>query len=131
MVISNLQKAVKKIATDKRSGATELTVKAVEIYLKYLKLSKVGSKNKFLDELAEIGNLLRVAQPSMISITNIVELVADQAYTNAQKMNLSELKHIMSDYLIQLNSEIINAKKCIAKEALNLIPMDAVIITLS
>ena len=131
MVISNLQKAVKKIATDNQSGATELTVKAIEIYLKYLKRSKVSSKNKILNELAEIGNLLRVAQPSLISITNIVELVADQAYTNAQKMNLYELKHTMFDYLTRLKSQIINAKKRIAKEALNLIPMDAVIITLS
>ncbi len=108
-----------------------LRVRATEIYLKYIECSKVSSKNEFFNELAEIGNLLRVAQPSMISIRNVVELVANQAYANAQKMNLSELKHTLFDYLTKLKSEIINAKKCIAKEALNLIPIGAVIITLS
>jgi eIF-2B alpha/beta/delta-like uncharacterized protein len=131
MAISNLQRDVKKIAANNQSGATQLTIKAVKIYLKYLELSKVSSKNKFFEELAEIGNLLRVAQPSMISISNIVELVTNQAYTNAQKMNLSELKHTIFDYLTRLESEIINAKKRIAQEALRLIPMGAVIITLS
>jgi eIF-2B alpha/beta/delta-like uncharacterized protein len=131
MAISNLQKDVKKIAADNQSGATELTVKAIEIYLKYLEPLKVTRKNKFFEGLTEIGNLLRVAHPSMISISNIVELVANQAYANAQKMNLSELKHSIFDYLTRLESEIINAKKRIAEEALNLIPMGAVIITLS
>lgn len=131
MVILNWQKAVDEIANDKVSGATQLTIKAVKVYQVFVERLEIISKEDFLVELSRIGTILREAQPSMISISNIVELVAAQAHANAPKMNLLDLKNAMLDYLTRLEFRILNAKQLIAQQATNLIPQGSVIITLS
>lgn len=131
MVILNWQKAVNEIAKDKVSGATQLTIKAVKVYQVFVEQSKTINKEDFLVALSKIGTLLREAQPSMISIGNIVELVATQAYTNAPKMNSLDLKNDMLDYLTNLEFRILNSKQLIAQQATDLIPQGSVIITLS
>lgn len=131
MAILNAQKIIDEIAQDNMSGAVALTVKAIEVYLKYIEDSKDLVKDEFLDGLINIGKSIQKAQPSIVSISNVVSLVNNQLYSNVQRMTNLEVKHFLSDYLNDLKSEILDARKKIAQEALKLIPPNAVVITIS
>ncbi|MCK5627975.1 translation initiation factor eIF-2B [Candidatus Bathyarchaeota archaeon] len=128
---SELEEAIEAIARDKRSGATELSIKAVDIFKTYVENSTVSKKQFFLDDLSKLGNLLGTAQPSMIPISNVVELVITQADLKAKTLSLQKLKNSLLDSLEDLKTKITHAQSRIAEHALNFIPDNAAIITLS
>jgi translation initiation factor eIF-2B subunit delta len=130
MRLSGLKKAVDEIAADKQSGATALSLKAIDVYIRYFKETTVSNKADFLYNVRKLGDMLKNAQPSMASVNNVVELVSEQACID-RALSLTELKSCLSDFLASLKSDIVKAKTQIALNTLGCIPDNAVIITLS
>lgn len=131
MTDSGLEKAVTELALDKCSGATALASKAIDIYVQYIEDSKVLGKKVFLGDLLHLGLLLAQAQPSMVSISNVVEFVSKQYSRNISETSLPELQILLRCSLIKFKTELMNAKTQIAQNARSCIPDNAVIITLS
>jgi len=129
MDLSGLEKAIFAIADDKQSGATALALKAIDIYNLYLEETMV-SDERFLNNLKKLGDLLEKVQPSMTSISNVVEFVSQQISSN-QNLPLTELRYCLQQSLKDLKADVVRAKSQIAHNALNYIPDGAVIITLS
>jgi translation initiation factor eIF-2B subunit delta len=131
MTDSGLEKAVTELTLDKCSGATALASKAIDIYIQYIEDSKVLGKKVFLGDLLHLGLLLAQAQPSMVSISNVVEFVSKQYSRNISEKSLPELRILLRCSLVKFKTELMNAKKQLAQNALSCIPDNAVIITLS
>ncbi len=130
MGLSGLEKAVAEMAEDNQSGATALALKAVNIYWLYFEQPPVADKLVFLNDLAKLETLLKNIQPSMTSISNVVNNISWQINRN-RDLPLTELRRCLMAFLVGLKTNMANVKTRIAQNTVGCIPDSAVIITLS
>lgn len=130
MYFSRLEQSVEEVAKDKQSGAVTLASKSIDIYIQYLENVETLDKTDFLNALLKLSTLLQNAQPSMTSISNVVDFVLNHII-QSEDASLSDVKQLLLSSLQTLKNSLITAKTKIAQNALSCIPDNSVIITLS
>jgi len=130
MDISELEKVVAEVKIDTQSGATALALKTIEIYAQYVDQTMVSCKLAFLRDLEQLKVMLKSIQPSMASIGNVVDIISQHAAED-QYLSLFELRKSLMTFLVNLKTDIIQAKAQIACNVLGFFPEQAVVITLS
>jgi translation initiation factor eIF-2B subunit delta len=130
MNISELEKAVAEVKLDTQAGATALTLKTIDIYRQYVEQTMVSCKLSFLRDLEQLEIMLKSIQPSMASLSNVIDIISRCAAEN-QCLSLFDLKKSLMTLLINLKTDIFKAKAQIVQNVLGFFPEQAVVITLS
>jgi len=115
MLPSDVEARVAAIASDLESGASELTVRALEVFEVLL---PVDPSAKALEELA---GKLAAAQPNMASVRNVAHLCARLVAGSANPLAA----------LREIRRELSGAHERIARNALEAIPGKPTVVTLS
>lgn len=127
-VDSVLTRAIAEIATDKRSGATQIAERGADILLRRASTGEAASPDAFRQELLATGWALIRAQPSMAPLVNLVNAVL-------WKVEEGETPHSLRTAVAQTTAsfkrQLRHHAVSVAEGALALIADGSTIITLS
>jgi translation initiation factor 2B subunit (eIF-2B alpha/beta/delta family) len=122
---------VAQLRRDNRSGAADITLSAVEIVRKYLRLATVRDKAEFLEDLRELCGGLLFAQSAMSSVRNACVDILSTLSEYRDGDDLDKVRHRLEKKLGRLSRHISLAPKRIAKHLSRVLPSGGRILTLS
>lgn len=122
---------VAQLRRDNRSGAADITLSAVEIVRKYLRVTAVRDKAEFLEDLRELCGGLLFAQVAMSSVRNACVDILSTLSEYRDGDNLDKVRHELEKKLGRLAKHISLAPKRIAHYLSRVLPSGGRILTLS
>ncbi len=121
---------IREIRDDLTSGASQLTLKALEAMKKAVELSKARDPEGLYQGLVEVGKALVLAQPSIASIFNLVNSFILRA-EKGLKMKRDELRELMRRDGEKIEQELIRAQTMINLKGRKLLQEKNTVLTYS
>jgi|GEM_PF-4094314 len=102
--MQNLAREIKKLESDRKSGAFILTDKVLDIYSDFFKNFDGSDCREMCRSLEELSVKVIHSQAAMASILNISDIILDKT-TSFSKSSLSQLKKRMLNYISLMKKE--------------------------
>ena len=122
---------VARLRRDNRSGAADLTLRAIEIFRRYVRTTPVKEKAEFLQDLRELCGGLMFAQSAMSSMQNACVEVLSTLTKHRDRDNLERVRDELEKKLSQLSRQIVLARQRIATHFSKVLPNQGRILTIS
>ena len=131
MISKRTKRQVDAFRMDNRSGSADLNLRAVDIFLDYMRTAKVREKGEFLEDLREICGGLMIGQSTMSLIRNTCVEVLHTLLEFRNGASLEKIRLELERKLSRLSMHVINARPNIASHLGKVLPKDARLLTVS